>query len=305
MARVYRATHARTGRVVALKVLDLSADFRGASVQDARMAFVREAQLAQGLQHPDIVAILDAGQSDGRAYLVMEYVPGADLGGHTRTGSLLPPWQVLAIMARVARALAYAHAAGVVHSDIKPANILYDAASDSVKVMDFGIAHPQGDATRAGAPLLGSPSYMAPERMQGAAPDALSDVYSMGVTLYQLLTGSLPFRGDSLAQLMDHICHQPAAGLRTLSPGLPEAIESLVASAMARQPQDRMASALTLAQSLEQLSAQQAHFQPEPARDSGAHGRAGHRPAKMYEATMPLGRPPSLSAAPGRFEPGN
>lgn len=290
MARVWLARDARKGQQVALKVLELSADFRGATAQDARQAFVREAMLAASLHHPDIVAVLEAGKDGERAWLAMEYVPGIDLGAHTHAGALLPPWQAVSVMARAARAIAHAHAAGVVHSDIKPANILCDFSRGSVKVMDFGIALGRGDARRAGAPLLGSPSYMAPELMQGGEPDALSDVYALGVSLFQLLSGSLPFRGDSLAELMDHICHQPPLPLRTLCPALPQALERVVMRAMARERTERFASALLLAQALESGSGVPA-LPPGAAGDCPGGRQQSVRPAKIFDATTPVVRP--------------
>lgn len=158
--------------------------------------------------------------------------------------------QVLAIGARVASALDYAHAHHVVHRDVKPANIMWDPATDTVKVMDFGVARiTDASKTRTGI-VLGTPSFMSPEQLCGAKVDGRTDLYALGVTLFQLLTGALPLRAESMPELMHKIVHVPAPDVRTLRPDLPEAVAILVAKALNKRPEDRYQTGAQLAQAL-------------------------------------------------------
>jgi serine/threonine-protein kinase len=157
---------------------------------------------------------------------------------------------VLAIGERVARALDYAHQHQVVHRDIKPANIMFDAASDSVKVTDFGIARiTDASRTKTGM-VLGTPSFMPPEQLAGQPVDGRSDLYSLGATLFQLLTGALPLRADSLAALMYQIANEPAPDVRSLRPELPAALAQLLQQALAKRPEARFASGKAMAEAL-------------------------------------------------------
>src|SRR5206468_2869950 len=150
---------------------------------------------------------------------------------HCREGNLLPVPNVLSVIARVAEALAYAHRQNVVHRDIKPANIMYELDSDTVKVTDFGIARiTDASKTKTGL-VLGTPSFMSPEQIAGRKVDGRSDLYSLGVTLYQMLTGVLPFRGDSMAELMYKIANQDPPDLRDIRKDLPERLAQVVARA--------------------------------------------------------------------------
>jgi serine/threonine-protein kinase len=239
MGMVYLGRDPQMGRAVALKTLALSREFAGSALTEARERFFREAEMAGRLQHPDIVTIFDAGEEDGLAYIAMEYVKGQDLSRHTAPGQLLPVPQVLHTMARVALALAHAHRQGVVHRDIKPANVMVEPGADVVKVTDFGIAR-VADAcqTRTGL-VLGTPSFMSPEQMAGRRVDGRTDVYSLGVMLFQLLTGALPHRSESMAQLMHQIANEPAPDVRTLRPELPEALANVVALALEKRVEVR------------------------------------------------------------------
>lgn len=250
MGVVYQGRDPRIGRVVAIKTLALSAEFEGSELQDARERFFREAETAGRLQHPNIVTIFDAGEEHDLAYIAMEFLHGRDLLDHTRPGQLLPVATVLSIGVRVAQALDYAHRQNVVHRDIKPANIMLDAATDSVKVTDFGIARIT-DASRTKTGLvLGTPSFMSPEQLAGQRIDGRSDLYSLGVTLFQLLTGQLPLRGDSMAALMYQIANQPAPDVRTLRPALPAALADILTKSLAKTPAERYADGAGMAADL-------------------------------------------------------
>ena len=250
MGAVYRGSDPASGRLVALKTLALAREFDGEALAEARSRFMREAHTATRLQHPDIVAVFEAGEDQGLAYIAMEFVLGHDLQAHTLPGRLLTPEQVAHIGARVADALDHAHRQGVVHRDIKPANVMIDLAADTVKVTDFGIAH-VSDATRTRTGMvMGTPAFMSPEQMAGGHVDGRSDLYSLGVTLFQLLTGAMPFASESLGRLMVAIANQPAADIRCLRPELPEALAAVVAQALEKRPDQRQADACQLAKAL-------------------------------------------------------
>ncbi|MBP6494147.1 MAG: protein kinase, partial [Rhodoferax sp.] len=239
MGVVYLGKDPKIGRVVAIKTLALSQEFEGDELVDARERFFREAETAGRLQHQYIVTIFDAGEEHDLAYIAMEFLKGKDLVDCCRQGQLLPVPRVLSIVARVAEALAYAHRQNVVHRDIKPANIMYEPDSDTVKVTDFGIARiTDSSKTRTGL-VLGTPSFMSPEQLAGKKVDGRSDLYSLGVMLFQMLTGVLPFRGDSMAELMFKISNEPAPDIRVIRQELPESLARLVALSLSKRPELR------------------------------------------------------------------
>lgn len=250
MGVVYMGHDPETQREIAIKTLALGQEFEGDSLVEARNRFFREAETAGRLQHPWIVRIFDAGQAYDLAYIAMEFVPGHDLSRHSSSSDLLPVKQVLSIAARVAEALDYAHAQSVVHRDIKPSNIMFDAASDSVKVMDFGIARiTDASKTRTGL-VMGTPGFMSPEQLAGKKVDGRSDIYSLGVTLFQLLTGNLPFIGASISALMVKIANEPAPDIRILRPELSPELAQLVAFTLQKNPENRPSSGKELALAL-------------------------------------------------------
>ena len=239
MGVVYLGKDPKIGRVVAIKTMALSQEFSGEDLVDARERFFREAETAGRLQHQNIVTIFDAGEEHDLAYIAMEFLKGKDLLDFCKDGNLLPVPRVLSIAARVAEALAYAHRQNVVHRDIKPANIMYEHDSDTVKVTDFGIARITDSSKTKTGLVLGTPSFMSPEQLAGKKVDGRSDLYSLGVMLFQMLTGVLPFRGDSMAELMYKIANEEAADLRTVRSDLPESLANLVALAMSKRPETR------------------------------------------------------------------
>jgi serine/threonine protein kinase len=239
MGAVYLAVDPRNDTPVALKTLALAQEFDEAGYAAARLRFLQEAATASRLQHPDIVALYGAGDDRGIAFLAMEALAGADLSRYTRPSRLLPEPVVLRIVARVAEALAYAHQQGVVHRDVKPANVMVDLPTHQVKVTDFGIARCTDAArTRTGL-TIGTPAFMAPEQLAGEAPDAASDLYALGVMLFQLLTGRLPYEGDSLGRLLKAIATEPPLTLHALRPSLPAELAPLMDSLLAKSARAR------------------------------------------------------------------
>ncbi|MFW5330389.1 CHASE2 domain-containing serine/threonine-protein kinase [Hydrogenophaga sp. ZJX-1] len=255
MGVVYQGRDPKIGRVVAIKTLALSSEFEGEELKDARGRFFREAETAGRLQHPHIVTIFDAGEEHDLAYIAMEFLPGRDLVEHTRAGQLLPVATVLGIGERVALALDYAHRQNVVHRDIKPANIMYAPDADTVKVTDFGIARITDSSRTKTGMVLGTPSFMSPEQLAGQHIDGRSDLYSLGVMLFQLLTGVLPFRADSMAALMFQIANQSPPDVRTLRPELPAGIADLLSRSLSKSPGERYQTGADLAAELKRLQA--------------------------------------------------
>jgi serine/threonine-protein kinase len=241
-------------REVALKTIPLAAEFEGEELEQARVKFFREAETAGRLSHPHIVTIYDAGEQDGTAYIAMELLRGAHLVEYTDPARLLPPAIAIELVARLAGALNYAHEQSVVHRDIKPANIMFEAQSGELKITDFGIARlTDAGRTRTGI-VLGTPSFMSPEQLQGRAVTGRSDLFSLGVTLYQMLTGQLPFRADSMPALMLKIAHEAHPPIRVLRPGLPAGLDEFFDRALAKDPAARFDSGAAFAQALRDLN---------------------------------------------------
>ena len=254
MGEVYLGKDPRIGRPVALKTMALGQEFDGTDLVEARERFFREAKAAGRLQHPSIVTIFDVGEAHDLAFIAMEYVKGHDLQQHCKRAALMPIPLVVSVVARVAQALDYAHGLQVIHRDIKPSNVMYDGLTDTVKVTDFGIARiTDGSKTRTGV-VLGTPSYMSPEQLAGLPLDGRSDLYSLGIMLFQLLTGSLPFRADSMAQLMSKIATESAPDIRQLRSEITADLASIVTRLLCKSPQDRYQDGETLAADLVRCS---------------------------------------------------
>lgn len=290
MGVVYQGRDPKIGRVVAIKTMALSQEFEGDELADARERFFREAETAGRLQHQNIVTIFDAGEEHDLAYIAMEFLKGRDLVDHCKDGNLLPLPRTLSVVARVAEALAYAHRQNVVHRDIKPANIMYEDQSDTVKVTDFGIARITDSSKTKTGLVLGTPSFMSPEQIAGRKVDGRSDLYSLGVTLFQMLTGVLPFRGDSMAELMYKIANEDAPDLLVVRGNLPPQLAQVVARSLAKKPdlryQDGDEFARDLRAVLASLEGGAAAAPAGPAVAVPAPGPAA--PVAENERTMPM-----------------
>jgi serine/threonine-protein kinase len=250
MAVVYLATDEKLGRKVAVKALSLTDEFQGEALQEAQTRFRREAQAAARLSHPNIVTVYETGIDHDLEYIVMDYAEGESLEDYTDSDDLLTIWEVLDAGAQVADALDYAHERQVVHRDVKPSNIIYDRETGMIKVTDFGIAClTDSSRTRTGT-VLGTPSYMSPEQAAGKKLDGRSDLFSLGVTLYQLLTGRLPFVGDSFANLIYRITTQKHPALKKIRPSLNASISRIINRTLQKDPEQRYANGAELSEAL-------------------------------------------------------
>ena len=225
-------------------------EFEASELDTASQRFLREAETAGRLSHPNIVTIYDVGETDGLAYIAMEYLRGMHLSEFAAPDALLPVATVLELLSRTADALDYAHAQNVVHRDIKPANIMYDSVSDGLKITDFGIARLIDVSRTSTGIVLGTPAYMSPEQLEGKNVNGHTDLFALGVSLYQLLTGQLPFRGASMTKLMFVIANEPHQAVTAVRSDLPSWLNAIVDRALAKDPQDRFQSGAEMAAAL-------------------------------------------------------
>jgi serine/threonine-protein kinase len=239
MGVVYLGRDPKINRVVAIKTMALSQEFDADELTEVKERFFREAETAGRLNHPNIVTIYDAGEEHDLAYIAMEFLKGKDLTSHTKGTALLPVKTVMEIIAKSADALDYAHSQNVVHRDIKPANIMYDPDKGEIKVTDFGIARITDSSKTKTGMVLGTPSYMSPEQLSGKKVDGRSDLFSLGVTMYQLLAGQLPFQADSMATLMFKIANEAHAPVTVLRGELPEDVNKIIEKALQKDPEQR------------------------------------------------------------------
>ncbi len=255
MGVVYLGKDTKIGRVVAIKTMAFTQEFEADELKEVMERFFREAETVGRLNHPNIVTMYDAGEEHDLAYIAMEFLKGRDLAVHTKLDNLLPMPKVLSIITRVADALAYAHTLNVVHRDIKPANIMYDAESDAVKVTDFGIARITDSSKTKTGMVLGSPSYMSPEQLVGNKIEGTSDLFSLGVSMYQLLCGKLPFYGDSMAQLMFRIASEQHIDILTVRPDVPACVRDVINKSLAKNVTERYQSGTEMADAIRQCAA--------------------------------------------------
>ncbi|MDX8384487.1 MAG: serine/threonine-protein kinase [Ghiorsea sp.] len=239
MGTVYLGKDPKINREVAIKTMALSQEFEGDELKDVKERFFREAETAGMLNHPNIVTMYDAGEEHDLAFIAMEFLDGTDLAPYTKKGKLLPQMATMKIVGKVAEALHYASAQRVVHRDIKPANIML-LKNKTVKVTDFGIARVTASSKTKTGIVLGTPSYMSPEQLAGKHVDGRSDIFSLGVMLYEMLTGVRPFKGDSMATLLFQIANEPHPDIREFDPSLPEHVSKLINAMLTKDPDKRV-----------------------------------------------------------------
>jgi eukaryotic-like serine/threonine-protein kinase len=241
MGAVYLARDPRINRAVALKVIPIEKEFEDEELKEARLRFFREAESAGRLTHPHIITVYDCGEDKHLAYIAMEYLQGVPLTKFTDPTKLLAPNKALELCARTADALDYAHNKGVIHRDIKPANLLYSLRQDLLKISDFGVARlTDNNRTKTGI-VLGTPMYMAPEQLNAATLTGHSDLFSLGVTLYELLVGEVPFNATNIAELMTKITTADPSPVSNRRPGVPPSVDTVLFKALAKRPENRFA----------------------------------------------------------------
>jgi serine/threonine-protein kinase len=247
---VYRARDSVLDRSVAIKVMNESI----ARQDDLRRRFLHEAQAAASLQHPNVVTIFDMGDVDGHLFIAMEFVEGIDLEKLMESGQLLSLQAKLDIIIDVLTGLQFAHRRGIIHRDMKPANIRV-TGDGRAKIMDFGVAHLSSSSMTTTGSLLGTPSYMAPEQITEGRTTEQTDIFAVGGVLYQLLTNMKPFDGPTLQNLFFRIITEEPKPISQLMPTLPRQLEAIVQKAMAKDPKDRYANALEMANELSAVRA--------------------------------------------------
>ncbi len=249
MGIVYLGRDPKIGRTTAIKTIRFGEEYEDGEAEKLRDQFFREAETAGMLSHPNIVTIYDAGEDHDLSYIAMEYLEGADLKDHASADNLLPMRQVLIIVADVADALDYAHEKGVVHRDIKPANIML-LKNGIAKVTDFGIARATASSkTRTGV-VKGTPFYMSPEQIKGMKVDGRSDIFSLGVVLYELLTGAQPFRAEDLTALIYKITSEEPEPITTYNTKVPKAVQQIISRALVKDREKRYQRAKQMADHL-------------------------------------------------------
>jgi len=247
---VYLSHDAYYGRDVAIKVYNIDAGGDEDKARIARKMFLSEAHLVGMLQHPNILPMYDAGEENGYCYIVTEHVHGArTLAAYCRPDNLLRVDDVVELVYKCAKALHYAHSRGVIHRDIKPSNIMLTQDSD-VRIIDFGIALVSDSEISRIEGIAGSPSYMSPEQVQSIDLSNRSDLYSLGAVMYELLTGTRPFRAGNLQKLLHQIVYATPPPIHTLRRDIPEELENVVAMALQKEPEKRYRSGLDFAAEL-------------------------------------------------------
>ncbi|HTU00692.1 MAG TPA: protein kinase [Candidatus Sulfotelmatobacter sp.] len=290
MGRVYQARDPEIDRLVAIKVMVLEAGLDEGQAQEWRRRFQREGRAAGRLSHPAIVAIYDVGEDAGRPYLVMEFVRGQTLEQVLRAEGPVPLARAVDIVEQVARALDYAHRHGIVHRDVKPANILLTDAG-AVKIGDFGIARLAGAELTSAGHVWGTPSYMSPEQVTGRPLDGRSDLFSLGTVLYELLSGEKPFPGETVNSIAYRIVHEEPTPLRRLNPGVPPGLAACLARALSKDPARRHARAAEFAADVK------ASLAPgRPTATSATTVKLGSAPLAPSGAKRPARRWPWLAA---------
>lgn len=239
MGTVYLGKDPKIGRTVAIKTMPLSSEFEDDMLEEVKSRFFREAETAGRLHHNNIVTIYDVGEEHDLAYIAMDFLQGMDMSKLTKKENLLSVDEVFNVIIQVADALNYAHEQNVVHRDIKPANIIYDRRTKKPTVTDFGVAHITDNTKTKTGTILGTPSFMAPEQLAGTSVDGRSDLFSLGVTFFQLLTGELPFVADSISSLMFKITNEEPRDVLKIRPDLPICVKAIITKSLQKDPEKR------------------------------------------------------------------
>ncbi len=306
MGVVYLARDPVIGRRVALKTLTIPEDSEEA--EEFRQRFLREGQAAGILTHPGIVTVFDAGVDDstGLSFIAMEFIEGRSLREFLRSGHGFAFSEVARIGGALAVALDYAHSKGVVHRDIKPANILF-TPQGVVKITDFGVARLESSNLTATGQFIGTPNYMSPEQVAGGVVDGRSDLFSLGVVLFELLTGQRPFPGHTLTEVAYKIVHEPSRIPSQVRPGLPSAFNPIVLKLLEKDPDRRYARGADVGRALEALrrvlagvTGDAGQFSAPPPQPAGAEPGAGAATPTATRATVGAGVPaPAPTQAEG------
>jgi serine/threonine-protein kinase len=239
MGVVYLGKDPKIGREVAIKTMALAQEFEPDELAEVKERFFREAETAGRLSHPNIVTVYDTGEEHDFCYIAMELLKGGDLAPFVKQGHLLPADKAVSIIARAADALGYAHKQNVVHRDVKPANMMYHPETDTLKLTDFGIARLTDSSKTKTGMVLGTPSYMSPEQLAGKKIEGRSDLFSLAVSLYQMLSGKLPFEGESMAQLMFKIANEAPTDILSVNPNVAPALVAFLDKALSKNPDER------------------------------------------------------------------
>ncbi|HEY1549955.1 MAG TPA: serine/threonine-protein kinase [Kofleriaceae bacterium] len=305
MGAVYRGERLKLGRAVAIKILHDALP----SELSARERFEREAKLMARLEHPHCVSVIDFGLHEDKPFLVMELVRGTSLLELLAKHGPLEPQRVAELMRQVLSGLAHAHELGIIHRDIKPANIMLTEKTglgEQVRILDFGLARPAIETTKLTTGMVvGTPNYMAPEQIKGGALDARTDLYACGVMMFELLTGTKPFRADDPIAVVRKHLHDPVPKLSEGHPEL-DALEPIVTRALAKRPADRYASAEEMAAAIEQAMPRpitMPHAIPRRASSGGSAPVAtpsGWAAPAQPDSTAPQALPVVESAAPNQ-----
>lgn len=238
MGMVYLGHDDKIGRTVAVKTMIISDEIEEDMRDEVKTRFFREAEAAGRLDHPNIVTVYDVGEEQELAYIAMDFLKGKDLTAYSTAKTILPPVRVFEIIISIAMALDYAHKQHVVHRDIKPANIIYDEVANSARLTDFGVACLTDSSKTKTGTVLGSPIYMSPEQLAGKRVDGRADLFSLGITLYQMLAGELPFNGDSMANLMYNIANEKHPDIRRYK-NFPECVSRIINKSLHKEPDSR------------------------------------------------------------------
>ena len=279
MGVVYLAHDPKIDRKIAIKMVSIPPGVSAEEARESRHRFVREAQAAGKLAHPNIITIYDVVEEQDLSYIAMEYIEGETLEAYTKPSSLLPLNRVLPILAQACAALDYAHKNQVIHRDIKPANLML-MKGGLLKITDFGLAKsPQANLTQAGV-LIGTPNYMSPEQISGRTMDGRSDFFSLGVVLYEMLTGERPFAGDTISTIIYRILYEEPRPPRILNAKLPPAFDGIIRRALAKEPSERYQTGAEFVEALNNYSTYHLKAPVSAAPPTVRVGREGEGPPR-------------------------